>query len=240
MQANTMMPENNRPGRKSTADEGNIYYMLRILNGLSMDELARYLHCHKNRICRLEQGKSVKFKVIQAFSELFGVSMDDLVRNNVAAVATAKSIGLPAGGRNRHKVRMLARVDVGDIGEELIADLERTRLVGTGYETCVSTNPSKNRRNGYDVISATADGQPKYIEVKTTVLDRDEPFFMTDAEYRKMKEFFLDGSVYELYRVYDLKIETMEYHYVVYTPQEVLDLFKPVPDSYRMVKREAV
>ena len=55
-----------------------------------------------------------------------------------------------------------------------------------------------------------------------------------------MKEFFLDGSVYELYRVYGLKIETMDYHYVVYTPQEVLDLFKPVPDSYRMVKREAV
>lgn len=238
-----LLPEQvrNRPGRKSTASADNIYYVLRVMNGLSMAELSRYLRCQPNTICQLEHNEGAKFKVIKAMSELFGVSMDDLVRNNVAAVVTAKGLMIPSTTGNKHKTRMLARVDHGDIGEELVADIERAKIAGTGYENRVSTRPAKNRRNGYDVISATADGQPKYIEVKTTVSsDPDEPFYMTDAEYRKMKEFFLAGSAYELYRVYNLKVEDdrdVQYKYIVYTPQEVLDLFEPLPETYRMMKK---
>lgn len=231
--------ENNCSGRKSAADEQNIYYVLRVTNGLSMAVLARYLHTTANRICRLERGGGVRFQVIQSYSELFGVSVDDLTQNNVAAVAAAKSILLPSVGGNKHKSEMLARMETGDIGEEFVAGIERARLAGTGYENRVSTKPAKNPRNGYDVISATEDGQSKYIEVKTTISpDPDEPFHMTDSEYRKMKELFLAGSVYELYRVYDLNTETMDYRYVVYTPQEVIDLFEPVPESYLMVRKE--
>lgn len=249
MQMNTvansaqLLPEQvrNRPGRKSTASTDNIYYVLRVMNGLSMAELSRYLRCQPNTICQLEHNEGTKFKVIKAMSELFGVSMDDLVRNNVAAVVTAKGLVIPSITGSKHKTRMLTRVDRGDIGEELVADIERAKLAGTGYENRVSTRPAKNRRNGYDVISATADGQPKYIEVKTTVSsDPDEPFYMTDAEYRKMKEFFLAGSAYELYRVYDMKVEDdrdVQYKYIVYTPQEVLDLFEPLPETYRMMKK---
>lgn len=165
--------------------------------------------------------------------------MDDLALNNVAAVAAAKNIRLPAVGVSKHKFKMLACMETGDIGEELVARLEQTRLAGTGYESRVSIKPAKNSKNGYDVISATEDGRPKYIEVKTTTSpDPDEPFHMTDAEYRKLKDFFLAGAVYELYRVYDLNTETMDYRYVVYTPQEVIDLFEPVPESYLMVRKE--
>lgn len=239
MKATITMPENNRHDCANTAEEGNIYNILRVTEGLSMAELARYLHSTPNRICRLEQGKNVMFMVTKSYAELFGVSMDDLVRNNIAAVATAKSIGLPAACENKHKVRMLARVDIGDIGEELAARIERELLSGTGYENCVSTKPAKNRRNGYDVISATADGQPKYIEVKTTTsADPNEPFFMTDAEYRKMKELMDAGAVYCLYRIYAFDQNTMEYKSTVYTPQKVLNMFEPIPDTYRMVRKE--
>ncbi len=226
------------PPEADAADGGNIYYCLRVMNGLTMAALARLLHCNKNRINSLEHGRNTRVKVIMAYSELFGIPMDDLLRNNVAAIAAAKSIGLPSAGGNKHKARMLKSVDVGNIGEELVAKRERARLAGTGYESCVSTKPARNRRNGYDVISSTEDGRPKYIEVKTTCSeDPDEPFYMTDAECRKMKEFHAAGAVYELYRVYGLNVETMDYSHIVYTPKEVIDLFEPVPETYRMVKR---
>lgn len=222
-----------------TADGENIYYNLRVMNGFTMAGLAPLLQCNKNRINSLEHGKNTKAKVVKAYSELFDIPMDALLRNNVAAIAAAKNVALPSVGGNRHKVRMLKRVDNGDIGEELVAKLERARLAGTGYENCVSTRPAHNRRNGYDVISSTAAGKSKYIEVKTTCSeDPDEPFFMTDAEYRRMKEFYAAGAVYELFRVYDLNVETMDYSHIVYTPQEVIDLFEPVPETYRMVKRK--
>lgn len=230
-----------RPGRKSTADEGNIYYILRAMNGLSMAELAPFLNSNANRIHRLEKNEDVKFKIVQAVSELFGVSMDDLARNNIAAVATARNIGLPSAGRNRHKIHALAHIDIGDLGEEIVAGIERELLAGTGYESRVSTKPSKNRRNGYDVISSTEDGVPKYIEVKTTTsADPDEPFFMTDAEYRKMKALMDAGAVYRLYRIYDLDRDTQEYKKIVYTAQEVLDQYEPTPETYRMMRKESV
>ncbi len=240
MHTNTMMPENHRPGRKNAADEQNIFYMLRVMNGLSMRELARYLHSNPNRICRMERGKSVKLKIIRAFSELFCVPVDDLLRNNIAAVGTAKNIGLSSNGGNKQKRRMLAQVENGELGEEITAGIERKKLAGTGYETCVSTKPAKNRRNGYDVISATEDGQSKYIEVKTTTSpDPNEPFHMTSAEYRKMKEFMDAGNRYELHRIFGFDRDTMKYKIIIYTPQQVIDLFEPVPESYRMVRKGA-
>lgn len=232
------MTAENNPVCKNTAHEDNIYNVLRTMNGLSMTELAQYLHTTANRICRLEQGLGVRFIVIQSYSELFGVPVDALIQNNLAAVAAAKSLRIHSARGNKHKTKALAHIDIGELGEEIVAGVERELLSGTGFETCVSTKPSRNPRNGYDVISATEDGQPKYIEVKTTTsTNPDEPFYMSDAEYRKMKDFLLTGAAYELYRVYALNAETMDYRYVVYTPQEVLDLFEPIPETYRMVRK---
>ncbi|KAI1467613.1 uncharacterized protein F4812DRAFT_471586 [Daldinia caldariorum] len=47
--------------------------------------------------------------------------------------------------------------------------------------------------------------RPKYyIEVKTTPGDRDTPFFMSDAQYRKMKRLSTRESIYVIFRVSDL------------------------------------
>ncbi len=228
-----------RPGRKSTACEGNIFYLLRVTNGMTMDQLAELANTNKNRISRLEHGQNVQNKVIQAVAQLFGVSIDDLVRNNIAAVATAKHIGSHSTKAAGQKQRMIAQINIGDLGEEIAASIERDLLKGTGYETRVSTHPARNRRNGYDVISATRGGRDKYIEVKTsTSADPDESFHMSDAEFRRMKEFQQTGAIYRLYRIYDLNAATMEYKFNVYTPQEIIDQFEPRVESYLMVKKE--
>ncbi len=223
---------------ESKANTGSIYYMLRVMNGLSMAELAPLVGCQPNTISQLEHGDSAKFKVIKAMSELFGVSMDDLVRNNIAAIATAKRIMMPSTGVNRHKAKKLADVDTGDLGEAIVAEIERKLLSGTKYENCVSTKPAKNRRNGYDIISATVHGRPKFIEVKTTTsTDPDEPFHMTAAEYRKMKTLYRDGAIYRLYRIYALDTTDKTYKMIVYSAREVLDLYKPITETYLMKKR---
>lgn len=231
-----------RRGRKSTASEDNIYYILRVTNGLSLQELSRYTGVHANSLCHLEHGGEVKFRVIKAVSEFYGVSADDLVRNNVAGVFGERISEYAALSRNRQSLNIhRSCVANGNRGEDIAAEIERELLSGTGYQDRVSTRPAKNRRNGYDVISATPEGKPKYIEVKaTSSKDPNEPFFMSAAEYHKMIHFLTHGDVYELYRIYDLDLAAGTYRYVTYSAEEILTLFKPVPSVYSMEKKEGI
>jgi hypothetical protein len=54
---------------------------------------------------------------------------------------------------------------------------------------------------GYDVLSYTSDGMPMFIEVKTTLMGNEAPFFLTKNEAE-----FAAGNAdgYYLYRLYEL------------------------------------
>jgi hypothetical protein len=53
---------------------------------------------------------------------------------------------------------------------------------------------------GYDVLSFTADGRDRFIEVKTTQLGPMTPFYITESENSFSTE---NHDRYSLYRVYD-------------------------------------
>jgi len=53
---------------------------------------------------------------------------------------------------------------------------------------------------GFDILSKNPDGSDKYIEVKTTKLSKETPFFFTDSEFRFSTEHFND---FHLYRLFD-------------------------------------
>ena len=228
----SILPVDTSPqrGRKSSAGSNNIFYILRAANGYSTKELARLAGSSPMTINRLEHGCPAHFRVIRSLSELYGITMDDLIRNNTAAAAVTIGKFTSQQGQRRKMI--------GDIGEEIVAQIERDRLAGTGYENRVSTRPAKNRRNGYDVISATSGGEPKYIEVKTTrSSDPNEPFFMSAGELRTAERFHKEGANYELVRIYALNITTGTYRYAVYSAENVLTIFDAIPCQYLMKKR---
>lgn len=235
----SILPNDASPqrGRKSNADADNIFHLLRVANGYSTKELARLAGTSPMTINRLEHGCPAHFRVIRSLSELYGITMDDLIRNNTAAAAV-KIEKFTSWDGQRRKMMSNARIDIGDLGEEIVAQIERDRLAGTGYENRVSTQPAKNRRNGYDVISATLNGEPKFIEVKTTrSSDPDEPFFMSAGELRSAERFHTEGAYYELVRIYAFDMTAGTYRYVVYSAEDVLTIFDALPCQYLMKKR---
>jgi hypothetical protein len=92
-------------------------------------------------------------------------------------------------------------------GEELVADYERTWLRRHGRNDLASrvqwTARDIGDGLGYDVLSFDLDGQKRYIEVKTTALGAEAPFYLylTSAELA-FAERHVDR--YALYRVYDV------------------------------------
>lgn len=52
---------------------------------------------------------------------------------------------------------------------------------------------------GYDIYSINNDGSPRYIEVKTTSGDFNQPFFMSENERRFFEEYKHAAFIYRLY-----------------------------------------
>jgi hypothetical protein len=82
---------------------------------------------------------------------------------------------------------------------------------------------------GFDVLSYSVDGRRKYIEVKTTSLPQDAPFFMTANEVQFSRA---NKDEYYLYRLYGYsQSHNRAYYYVIRgNVEESLDL---VPVTYR-------
>jgi hypothetical protein len=95
---------------------------------------------------------------------------------------------------------------VGKMGERIALEYERWRLVQEGKESLADKvewiAETQGDGLGYDILSRNADGTDRYIEVKTTKLTKEAPFYFSSLEYdfskRKAGQFFL-------YRVFNLK-----------------------------------
>ena len=88
------------------------------------------------------------------------------------------------------------------------------------------------------MLSFTCDGVPIYIEVKTTVLGKDDDFFMSRNELEFAKTCKERGLLYQLHRVYALDEATGSCSVTVYSVDELLRCFELVPVNYR-VRRAA-
>ncbi|MGI6393972.1 MAG: DUF3883 domain-containing protein [bacterium] len=102
--------------------------------------------------------------------------------------------------------------EIGDQGEEFILEFEIDRLVDE-----ISIDRTKALQNvqhlsrlqgdglGYDIFSINEDGSPRYIEVKTTSGDFNQPFYMSRNERHFFEEY--EDSAF-IYRVFNFNRET--------------------------------
>jgi hypothetical protein len=90
-------------------------------------------------------------------------------------------------------------------GEELVLDYERDWLRQHGRPELADGVRWTAREDGdgvgYDVSSFDLDGRERYIEVKTTALRAETPFYITTAELNFAQRH---ADRYALYRVYDV------------------------------------
>lgn len=93
-------------------------------------------------------------------------------------------------------------------GEELAIQYERFSLIKSGKKSLASKIEWVSRDVGdglgFDILSKNFDGSDKYIEVKTTKLSKEAPFFFSSNEYTFSKENKLN---YHLYRIFNFDDE---------------------------------
>lgn len=110
--------------------------------------------------------------------------------------------------KNPTKINYLRREEqnhsLGLKGEELAMEYERYCLINAGKSSFADkiewVSKDKGDGLGYDILSRNHNGTDKYIEVKTTRLGREAPFYFSSNEYR----FSLENKEnYHLYRIFN-------------------------------------
>jgi hypothetical protein len=95
---------------------------------------------------------------------------------------------------------------LGSHGEHLVVQFEMEQLRQSGRTDLADRVEwaAKDRGDGlgYDVLSFDAAGNERYIEVKTTALGAQTPFYITSAELECARSY---PESFALYRVYDAR-----------------------------------
>lgn len=96
---------------------------------------------------------------------------------------------------------------LGELGEQLVLAYERWQLTQAGkagLAAQIRWIANEDDGAGYDILSKNLNGSDKYIEVKTTKLTKEAPFFFSRNEYEFSKA---KAEHYHLYRVFQFTKE---------------------------------
>jgi hypothetical protein len=91
--------------------------------------------------------------------------------------------------------------DCGKIGEDLVIEYEKKKLIEQGKEELAKEVKKIKDGNGYDIASYFVDGKVKYIEVKSTTGDESTTF---PISLNEVQFSLLNAPNYFLYRVFNL------------------------------------
>ena len=119
--------------------------------------------------------------------------------------------------------------EIGDQGEEFVLEYEIDRLIEAlaidrtlAIQNVQHLSRLQGDGLGYDISSINDDGSPRYIEVKTTSGDFNQPFYMSKNE----RHFFEEYEDYAfIYRVYNFNRETRRGDVTIITQNELFTNF---------------
>lgn len=101
--------------------------------------------------------------------------------------------------------REQANQAIGHTGETIALEYERWRLIHAGKENLADkiewVSNTRGDGLGFDILSKNENGTDRYIEVKSTKLTKEAPFYFTRLEYDFSKR---TQSSFFLYRVFNL------------------------------------
>lgn len=97
---------------------------------------------------------------------------------------------------------------LGQAGEKVVYDFEKWKLISAGKEKLAEqvewVSKDQGDGAGFDILSKDEKGNDKFIEVKTTQLSKESPFYFTKGEYDFSK---LKRDKYYFYRVFNFNKE---------------------------------
>ena len=208
---------------------------LRVYLGLSQQKLAELTGLSANDICHIERGKGVQLRTVRTLAGFFHITIDTIINNSFGAIGSVLP-SLPVINEETRARRLStnARKDkTGLLGEEVAAQLEREKLVGTPYAALVNPNFAYVEGAGFDILSFTPEGKHLFIEVKASRSRKNDPFSISQNELDFMY-FCLENDLnYVLYRIYALKSRD-KYLVKIYTAQDLAHC-RFTPASYKVV-----
>jgi hypothetical protein len=99
--------------------------------------------------------------------------------------------------------------NLGQLGEGMVVAYEQWALSLAGKEALAQKvkwiSKEEGDGAGYDILSSYLDGREKYIEVKTTKLSKETPFYFSRNELLFSQAY---SSQYELYRLFHFGAKT--------------------------------
>jgi hypothetical protein len=112
--------------------------------------------------------------------------------------------------RNPIKINYLEREqsnhNLGNSGEELVLEYEKWSLVRNGKEKFAEQirwiSKEEGDGTGFDILSKHLNGKDKYIEVKTTKLGKETPFYFSRNELAFSQKH---SDYYHLYRLFNFE-----------------------------------
>ncbi len=112
--------------------------------------------------------------------------------------------------RNPIKINYLEREqnnrNLGESGEALVIDFEKWDLIRKGKQNLAKqirwVSKDEGDGAGYDILSKNLNGRDKYVEVKTTKLNKETPFYFTRNELLFSQNHLHD---YYLYRIFNFE-----------------------------------
>ena len=227
----------------NTYNPTNLLMYLRVYYGLTQTALAKATGLKVNDISRFEQGHpNMWFGKLKALADYFGISCDALYHNDFVSIGPLLHKPVEKERTLPERIRAHKEVcdHIGESGELWVTQQERMRLRGTIYENAVNPNYADDEKAHFDLMTFDPDtGENIIVEVKTTVGDADEAFIMTEHEWALMLYCQENHLRYELHRVHH--IETPELRgRVIYTPQDIMELFDVMPRAYVLRKKGSV
>lgn len=154
----------------------------------------------ENQFKNFADKKIIKTKEIKSFDN-FIVSPPSL--NKVAETE-------PTYRRSPIKINYLEREqnnrNLGQIGEEIVLEYEKWNLIHIGLEKYADQvrwiSKDEGDGAGFDILSKNHNGKDKYIEVKTTKLGKETPFYFSRNELLFSQEH---SNNYHLYRIFNVE-----------------------------------
>ncbi|NHE59264.1 DUF3883 domain-containing protein [Cyclobacterium plantarum] len=112
--------------------------------------------------------------------------------------------------RNPIKINYLEKEqknrNLGMLGEEMVLEYEKWQLTISGRENLADQvkwiSKEEGDGTGFDILSKNPNGTDKYIEVKTTKLGKETPFFFSRNELQFSKQ---KSNNFHLYRLFNFE-----------------------------------
>lgn len=115
-------------------------------------------------------------------------------------------------GRTDYYQKEFTNKRIGILGEKFVVNFEKARLIKDGFDNLADKvehiSQTFGDSAGYDVLSFDPTGKDRYIEVKTTKLGKDSPFFITRNELNFSE---LKNNSFFLYRVFKISADPRLY-----------------------------